>query len=392
MRLLQRYILGELLRVFTLVLSALTVLLLFVGVFREMTEKGLGPDQALQILPYVAPSLLPFTIPATYLLTVCVVYGRMSADQEITAARAAGVNILSLIWPSFFLGGILSVLSFAMTDRAMPWAVQNIQRTIAAAMEDIFLDTLRTQNFFIDPNHGIEITVMGVQDRKLLLPTFRYAPSGKSPVTVQAESATLDFDPQRGEVVLHLVQGHIDVPGQRHVTFEREDRAVPFPVSMQSNKPQHRSFEDIDAELANMERNRIEKEVRRDAEIAMAFALGDFERFHQNEFEQFSGRELYDASHAARLKTELNNRVAMSFSCLFFVFLGSPFSILQARREFLTNFFLCFLPILLVYYPVVLLMQSLSKEQMIDPRWAMWVGNALIGIAAAAVLRKLMRT
>ena len=64
MRLLQRYILFELLKVFVFLLSILTVLLVFVGVFREVASSGLGPVQILQILPFVVPSLMPFTIPA----------------------------------------------------------------------------------------------------------------------------------------------------------------------------------------------------------------------------------------------------------------------------------------------------------------------------------------
>ena len=84
MRLLQRYILLELLRVFIFVLSVMTVLLVFVGVFSQVTDKGLGPVQVLQILPYVVPSLFPFTIPATLLLTVTIVYGRIAGDQEVT--------------------------------------------------------------------------------------------------------------------------------------------------------------------------------------------------------------------------------------------------------------------------------------------------------------------
>ena len=73
MRLLQRYILGELLRVFVFVLSVLTVLLGFLGVFQQITERGLGPLQVLQVMPYLIPSLVPYTIPATLLLsdTIC---------------------------------------------------------------------------------------------------------------------------------------------------------------------------------------------------------------------------------------------------------------------------------------------------------------------------------
>ncbi len=92
MRLLQKYVLGELIRVFLLVVSVLTILLVFLGTFTKASEDGLGPGEILQILPYLVPSLLPFTIPATMLLTVTLVYGRIAADHEVTAAKAAGVG------------------------------------------------------------------------------------------------------------------------------------------------------------------------------------------------------------------------------------------------------------------------------------------------------------
>ena len=49
-----------------------------------------------------------------------------------------------------------------------------------------------------------------------------------------------------------------------------------------------------------------------------------------------------------RLKTEPWRRWANGFSCLFFVTAGIPLSIRQRSGDFLTSFFLCFLPILLV--------------------------------------------
>jgi len=51
MRLLQRYIMSELLRVFVMVLIGISVLLVFVGVFQQAAENGLGPMEVIQILP-----------------------------------------------------------------------------------------------------------------------------------------------------------------------------------------------------------------------------------------------------------------------------------------------------------------------------------------------------
>ena len=47
---------------------------------------------------------------------------------------------------------------------------------------------------------------------------------------------------------------------------------------------------------------------------------------------------------------------------LLFVFLGAPVGILFARRDFLSAFMTCFLPIIGFYYPLMLVGTNLSKE------------------------------
>src|SRR6266481_7639377 len=101
MRILQRYVLNDLLRVFGLAILVLTVLLVVMGVAGEAAKSGLGAREIVAITPWVVPSLLPYTIPATLLLTVCIVYGRMAGDNEITAIKAAGIKLRAIIGPSF---------------------------------------------------------------------------------------------------------------------------------------------------------------------------------------------------------------------------------------------------------------------------------------------------
>lgn len=81
----------------------------------------------------------------------------------------------------------------------------------------------------------------------------------------------------------------------------------------------------------------------------------------------------------------------MAASCLFFAFVGGPFSMLQARRQFITSFIMCFLPILVIYYPVMFLMLNLSKTGTIEPWWSMWVPNSILFAAGFFVLQKVIR-
>ena len=64
---------------------------------------------------------------------------------------------------------------------------------------------------------------------------------------------------------------------------------------------------------------------------------------------------------------------------------------MQARRQFITTFIICFMPILLVYYPVMFLMMNLAKTGTVDPMWAVWIPNAILGVAGLYVLRKVVQ-
>lgn len=391
MRLLQRYILYELLRIFASLLSLVTVLLVFVGVFREMSESGLGPFQALQILPYIVPSLLPFTIPATLLLTITVVYGRLSGDREITAAKAAGINVLSLLWPAFFLAAVLSVCSLILTDQVIPWAVTNIRRTVTAAMEDIFLDLLRSQHQVTNRERGYSITVMDVEGKRLIRPTFQYTPPGREPVTVQAQEANLEFDLDEQQVILHLDRGHIDIPGHRRMWFDEEERPFPLPHRVEKPKPRHRSIAPLREDMQELRDRLRRRQQRRDIATVLALGHGDFDRLLESDLKRNEKKADHVRDQLAELRTEIHGRFALASSCIFFVLLGSPFAITRGRRQFLTSFFLCFMPILLVYYPLVLLMKNFSESRTLDPAYAMWAGNALLLLAGAIYLRRVLK-
>ena len=62
-----------------------------------------------------------------------------------------------------------------------------------------------------------------------------------------------------------------------------------------------------------------------------------------------------------------------------------------ARRDFLSAFITCFLPIIACYYPLMLLGQNMSKENMsvvglLEPYCWLWVGNLILAVLAGFVL------
>ncbi len=390
--LLQRYIMSELLRVFALALSGLVVILVFVGVLGEAVRSGLGAQQILEILPYIVPSLLPFTIPATLLLTVCVVYGRMAGDQEITATKSAGISVMSLIWPALFLGGVLSVCTLILTDQLLPWAREKIQQTVWLATEDIFLDTLRTKGYILDPRTNMSISVFAVRGRTLIKPTFRYRPGGGAVMTVEAKEAGIDFDLERGEVVLKLKNAYLE----RGTTIGRwKNHTQRFPIPNRDSKrkiPRDLTIRQLEDELVWLDHQREEITRRRLIASTLALSRGDFEAFLRPEFNHFQFLLDQHRDRYNKVRTEIHSRYALSCSCFFFVLLGTPFSIWQARRQFLMTFAFCFFPVLMCYYPIIIGCITICKSHgEIHPASLMWIANGLLAVAGLWVLNRVRR-
>src|SRR5437899_2195282 len=62
----------------------------------------------------------PYTIPATTLFATCVVYGRLSADNEILAVRASGINLTKVVGPALLLGLLTSAGTMGLYYRVIP--------------------------------------------------------------------------------------------------------------------------------------------------------------------------------------------------------------------------------------------------------------------------------
>lgn len=394
--LIQRYVFGELTRAFLFVLSAVTVLTVFAGVFQQAREQSLSLNQTLLILPYIIPSMLPFTIPAALLMTVCLVYGRMSGDHEVTAAKAAGISVMSLMWPSLFLGTVLSLFSLVLTDQVIPWAEGKIEQTIVRALEEIFLEKLRSQNGYRDSKHGISITVASVEGRELIRPHIeigkRHPGEKADRITVlRAETASIQLQPRQRRVIVRLKNYYVTLPGRQSVRYTGEMQ-FSFPWEGEARKPKARYFavSQIDTEMRTITQDMTHDRDRQLVESAMALTLGDFNTLANP---ALSGHlKLKQRSNwYHKLHTEKHSRYALASSCFFFVLLGGPFAIWQGKSQFLTSFLFCFGPIVGVYYPLVLGMMTQSKEGNIHPLIGMWLGNLVLGIAAVFVLRRVMR-
>ncbi|NQU42071.1 YjgP/YjgQ family permease [bacterium] len=126
MKILQRYVLREILAPTLLALFTLTFVLLIQMVFTQAGEisGSISFSLLLRLIGYVLPTLLVLTIPMSILTGVLLGMGRMTVDSEVKAFRTHGVNLFRLFVPVLALGILACGFVFFFSLHFAPMMLQ----------------------------------------------------------------------------------------------------------------------------------------------------------------------------------------------------------------------------------------------------------------------------
>ena len=393
MKIISRYVLGELLQVFLVALTALTLFMLVVGLVKEAQQQGLGMLQIARLVPYVLPEAMRFAVPGTMLFAVASVFGRMSASNEITALKAAGISPTAVIWPALALAVVVSFVSVWLNDVAVSWGRDGVRRVVVESVEEIIYGRLRQRRSY--STHHLAINVKAVDGRRLIRPTLSLTNGpGGTPATVSAAEAELRANPTAGTLVVTFRDGTLhmgDVTASFPDTIVRE-----LPLDAVSRKNVVASSPS-EIPMTGFSRARAEQVAwiaRLDQSAAGKRAMALFSGAMEGVVPAAVASEQAALNHARgrlnRIVLEPWRRWANGFSCLCFVLVGAPMAIRMRNADFLTSFFLCFLPILVVYYPVFMLGVDQAKRGAVPPA-AVWLGNLLVVLWGWWLMRRVVR-
>jgi len=381
----------ELLRVFLLALVGLTGILLMGGIFTEATRNGLSPMQVLAVIPLLIPNTFPYTLPTTTLFATCVIYGRLAHDNEILAVKAAGVNLLNVVTPAMVLGGLASIGTFILYMDVIP-ITHNILRTqIVSDVEDLLYMVLRRDGHIRHGKLGYVIYVQRVEGRTLIEATFmRRGPNGDFDAIAWAREAELHVDLAKQQIIVHMrhcymssVNG-VDTGYNQEKDWDVDLPPAPTPLPRPS---QLRWFELLRRESELREDVRLHSEELAASENAPVPAPEGSEVALD-----IVKRKLKAArNELANVIAEMHLRPSLALGCLCFVMVGCPIGIWFSKSDYLSAFITCFLPIVVMYYPMLLCGINMGKSGSVPPAISVWVANVLMGIAAFFLFRRLLK-
>lgn len=127
-----RYIFRDLIRIFLLAAVVIAGVMSFGGLLRPLSERGLDAGQVARMLGWLLPAMATYSLPVAALFATTFVYGRLAADNETTAIRAAGIpsGLTGICFPAMILGICGCAVSLGLLCFVVPAANLQVERVV----------------------------------------------------------------------------------------------------------------------------------------------------------------------------------------------------------------------------------------------------------------------
>ncbi len=345
--------LGVLLTAFFGVL-VLSLVLVLGNIFKELLDILINnPDvpvsTVLAFIALVLPFSLTFTIPWGFLTALLLVFGRMSADNELIALKSNGVSIPRICVPVFILAIVLTLICFWINievapraEQAMTRAVLDIATSNPASLfrADEVVDKFPDRRVYVGKKDG---------DRLLNIIVFELNDEFVPKQMIYAKEGVLTPDPENSRLLLRLFNAR----------FEQRDDKDPRDVS------------------------KIQQ--------GIVMQEGVFPISLEKFFEEFQGTrrmssytlpELADflAKGAGERQTEavveFNKRFSASLACAAFALIAVPLGITAHRKETSVGFALS-LVIAFTYFFFIIMADTFRNNPAAHPAVLIWIPNVL---------------
>ena len=314
-----------------------------------------------EFVSLVVPFSLIFTIPWAFLTGILLVFGRLSADNELIALRMTGMSMIRICLSVFVLAVVLSGVCYWVNVSLAPSAKNRIKRMFyEVALKDpasLFqegrvLDKVPGYRVFTGSRDGNELKDLHIVEFK----------EGAAQTWISAKEATLvpqegelDFVLQlRGAKIERVIYGPDAKPNQVDPVIS-ETMPLVFPLSR------------LAADT-----------VRVNASMKSTPTLWEEV---QSWKDSVTGADLTPETRSLSL-TELSKRYSFSLACFTFALVGIPLGVTAQRRETSSGFALSLITAT-VYIGIIIFADGLNDKPEQYPHLVMWVPNALfLGIGA----------
>jgi LPS export ABC transporter permease LptF len=367
MRLIDRYISRQLVVNLLFAIIVLSFVLVVGNIFRKLLPLLVNHDLPVEYLvgfvAYVLPFSLIFTIPWGLLTAVLLVFGRLSADNELIALRSNGVSIARICIPLVVISVLCTAASVWLNVQVAPAAQEKMRSTVfnlatrnpmALFGSDQIIDQFPGNKIYVgkkDGNKLENIIVFETNDDSMPM-RVTYARTGE-----------LEADLPNKRILMHLFAAR----------YLQRDEYDPYDLNRMRD-----GISVVEGTLPISLQELYEKEKRR-ASRSMLSVEQLLEQLNDD-----------DPKMRSSSRTEINKRFSFPLSCIVFALVGVPLAITAHRRE--TSFgFAMSLIIGVFYFLFIIIADTLRAHAKLHPELLVWFPNLLFLVLGIWMFRRLSR-
>jgi len=333
MKIIDRYVGKNVFITMLIGVMVLSLVLVVGNLLKELLDRMINQNVPLEIvlafMAFVLPFSLTFSIPWGLLTAVLLVFGRMSADNELIALRSNGVSIPRICIPVFVLAAAMTGLCFWINADVAPKAAMAMQRSLFEVATNNPI-ALFSADEVVDQFPDRRVYVGSKKGNTLLNLTIIEINRDNAPVKVIfAKRGELVPDPEHQRLMLNFYDAR----------FEQRDADDPRDIF----KIQH----------------------------GIVMESGSF-----------------PISLAA--KVELHRRFSSSLACLAFALVAVPLGITTHRKETSVGFALS-LVIAFTYYLFIIIANTFRDNPHAFPQILIWAPNVLFMTLGSVLFVRLCR-
>ena len=384
MNTLHRYLTGQVVASLLLTVAVFTFVLLLGNVLKEILALLLSGQVRITTVAEAIGLLIPFVwvyaLPMGLLTATLLVFGRFSADQELTAARASGISLLSLTTPILLLSLFCCGLSAWINMDLGPRSRVAYRELLIHAEADLAQFQLPEKQFirdiphyiiYVDQNHRgdlQDVMVFVLQNETNVTTTMR-APQGRFETDMSHKQLTLNL--RDAQMVKLNPNGSVTISSSKGWS------SYIYQLPPSGNPSYHPPLSDMTFWQLRAELNDLNQKLSLPPDLATTST--------DTRLGQLDEAEKQRSDLTEPVRVAMHRQVAFSFACFSFTLIGIPLGIRVHRRE--TNIGVAIaLVLVLIYYAFVMLGSSLAARTEFAPHLIFWVPNFIFQAVGAVLL------
>jgi lipopolysaccharide export system permease protein len=377
-KILDRYVFHQLLVTSLFAVAVLSVVLVVGKLFKELLDLLVNHDAPLDLIlsfiAYILPFSLTFTIPWGFLTAVLLVFGKMSAENELIALRSSGVSIpricLSVLVLALACVGVCLWINVDVAPKAqikMKDALYNIATNNPLAMfgSDKVIEDFPGHKIYVERNEGAQLFNLLV---------YQMNDTFEPVAVVHAKRGLIEADRENKRLLLRIYDGR----------FEQRDESAPRDL-MKIRQGITMAESTISISLAELyEKNKKRKGMGSMTAEELLKRLGS----NENAGTEVSPKQA--AADRSSLKTEVNKRFSFSLASFAFALIGVPLAITAHRKETSVGFLLSLI-VAFVYFFFIIVADTMRSNPNAHPELLIWLPNVIFMTMGAVMFFRLSR-